>query len=624
MSGRTGKTGEEGRSDLQLMVDAINGSWDEPALGLGLRVGVISRLGLDDNAPRGAIAAEEDQGVFDWLCLRFHDLQRKGAGGHPDRRMSFCLVNDYDGDQDTPADGEAPYGQAESYTARNRSSRERDLDGRSTVPGTHRRVIDSEDGRFALALTCAGPPLLTPELQLPEEPEGDVDLAAATYPGVQFFAAASGADAQGVTRFEPAVSVGGLTISGQDAVDAARTVLAAGGTPGQAIGAASAIKRNVAVPAGTPGFETSERGSRSTTTSAPPPEAERNEEGDYTPGRPAGYVWGRDGRRVGLLGTLVTPEGVEGRYATGSQGTPIGPLPLRHDAHVSMGPQLTGRIRFEPRVATRVPRGKTPFRGELWAAPELANTNTQVGHETTQWVPVVGVDARIGPSRVIEREKILIRKKEKKKRPETGGGRPETGGGPPDRPETGDTPPPGNPPEIPPVTEGAGRVTPSGGTPAPGGAGGGGGPPTGGGGPATGGGGAGDPAGGGEPAGGGVACGAGEGDKGPRGGENPQTGPTTGGGATDEGGLPEVPAPTSQQRDYDNPQLAVPCPNTTAGVENKECGKTTAEQIGGMVEDENGRMIDGHGHAAVTTFVGDQVFYVFGGSQPLTGAEGQL
>ena len=103
-------------------------------------------------------------------------------------------------------------------------------------------------------------------------------------------------------------------------------------------------------------------------------------------------MWSR-ADRVGLLGTLVVPEGAAGHYFVGREGTKIGPRPWRHDAQVSMGPETVGRIVFVADDAASLSRGAGKrIKGEMWADSSRANKDTELGHETVQFRPVIAVD----------------------------------------------------------------------------------------------------------------------------------------------------------------------------------------------------------------------------------------
>lgn len=101
-----------------------------------------------------------DGAIVDPRCLRLHVLPQPMVGTDiPDKRLSFQIVNDSQGPQADPGPGEAPYGQPEAHTSGNRSTREADLYGRTALPGSMRRIVDSEDGRYALALTMNWVPI---------------------------------------------------------------------------------------------------------------------------------------------------------------------------------------------------------------------------------------------------------------------------------------------------------------------------------------------------------------------------------------------------------------------------------------------------------------------------------
>src|SRR5690606_28243241 len=128
------------------------------------------------------------------------------------------------------------------------------------------------------------------------------------------------------------------TFFGGAAVQAAKDALAAGGSLADAARWASAAARGLPRPPLLDAGATRERGAPGASTEARPPEPDRNPAGSVPLlNHPKGYVWS-DAGRVGLLGTLVAPEGAAGSYFAGREGTPIGPLPLRHDAQVTMGP----------------------------------------------------------------------------------------------------------------------------------------------------------------------------------------------------------------------------------------------------------------------------------------------
>lgn len=115
---------------------------------------------LDQTTQDGVpIAGRKGQAYPDPRSWRLHDLGTT-AGGQDDLRVSVQVVNDYEGEWASPSSsGEAPLGQPEWFTGRNRSTREADLAGRVALPGSHRKIVDSEDGRYALAGTLPFVPL---------------------------------------------------------------------------------------------------------------------------------------------------------------------------------------------------------------------------------------------------------------------------------------------------------------------------------------------------------------------------------------------------------------------------------------------------------------------------------
>ena len=420
--------------------------------------------------------------------------------------MAFQVVNDYEGPYEDARPGDAPFGQPELFTSLNRTTREADLQGRVALPSSHRRIIDSEDDRYALALTCRSVPLGTADA--PDVPVEDEVAPSGVSEGITFSEPGTQSGSHGsVTRTQPSVSIGGVTFFGGAAVAAAQEALAAGGSVADAARWASAAARGLPRPplqdAGTRTRDGADGGS----TRERPPAPDRNDGGGVPLlDHPAGYVWSL-AKKVGLLGTLVCPEGAHGHYFIGREGTPIGPLPLRHDAQVTMGPEIVGRMMFVQDDASQVPEGRgKPIKGELWQDRSRANIDTELGHETTQWRPVVRVDADLPPS----------------------------------KPPPHDPPPWVHPPPKEKEDEDDEDDEEGGGAP-PGGRG-----PTG--------------------SGGGPGGSGGEGD-GSTGIGVIHSGSTIVPRKPDPGGegdLPPVTAPGSQARDYEGP--GIPCPNATAGV----------------------------------------------------------
>lgn len=379
---------------LWVPVDATGD--DFYALGgrFGTQVGVLHKRHEQSEQP---YAAAEGTGFFDPRALRWHDLQRETERGVSDRRMAIQVVNDFDAPYEDARPGDAPFGQPELFTALNRTTREADTRGRVALPSSHRRIIDSEDDRFALALTCRSVPLAAASASHPDQ---QVDVVESLPDGMIVRQAGTTTGTHGsVTQTQPSVSIGGVTFFGQAAVDAAKDAIAQGGSVSDAARWASAAARNLPRP---PLLDAEagdgDVGSTRTRDSVPPPDT--NEEG-MVPllDHPAGYVWSLAGR-VGLLGTLVCPEGAHGHYFTGREGTRIGPLPLRHDAQITMGEACVGRMVFVQDDAAQIPEGSGKLiKGELWADSSRANQDTALGHETVQFRPVVRVDADLPPSK---------------------------------------------------------------------------------------------------------------------------------------------------------------------------------------------------------------------------------
>ena len=385
-------------TDLWVPVDATGEDFYALGSRFGTQVGVLHALHEESGQP---YATHEGAGFLDPWNVRWHRLQRRTLQGVDDNRLAFQVVNDYEAEYADARPGDAPFGQPELFTSLNRTTREADLQGRVALPSSHRRIIDSEDDRYALALTCRSVPLGTADA--PDVPVEDDMKPSGVPEGVTFREAGTISGSHGSsTTTQPSVSFGGVTFFGGAAVAAAPEALAAGGSVADAARWASAAARGLPRPplqdAGTRTRDGQDGGS--TRTRERPPEPDRNEGGGVPLlDHPAGYVWSL-AKKVGLLGTLVCPEGAHGHYFTGREGTPIGPLPLRHDAQVTMGPEIVGRMMFVQDDASQVPEGRgKPIKGELWQDRSRANIDTELGHETTQWRPVLRVDADLPPSK---------------------------------------------------------------------------------------------------------------------------------------------------------------------------------------------------------------------------------
>ena len=385
---------EDARPNLLPLVDASGGDFYTQGDGYATPVGVNAQ---EDQG--FVFAGAEDVGVMDPRALRFHDLQQETPNGAADRRLAPQIVTDYSAPYEDVKDGQAPYGQPEYITAANRSTREADTTGRVAVTTSHRIVVDSEDERYALALTMREVPLAPAGVEHEVPPPKDSGAGGGLPPGVTIIqpGAPKGVDgASGsVITAQGGVSINGVFFSGGAAAQAAKEAAAAGGTAADCAAWARAATFG--------GSRPPIAGGNKTKSEPPPakPEPDRNAAGSITPeNHPAGYVWDRGQSRIGLLGTLVDPGSAGGSYFPGKDGTPIGPLPLRHDAQVTMGPELVGRVLFVSEDAANVQRGDgTAFKGEMWFDSQRANIDTELGLETGQWRPVIHVSADIPASK---------------------------------------------------------------------------------------------------------------------------------------------------------------------------------------------------------------------------------
>jgi hypothetical protein len=575
------------RLDAFIPVDASGGDWDEPGTDAG-RAAVLGEVDPDTGKPRPR--PDADEGIMDPLCWQFHDLNKQLPTGRADRRLSIRMVNDFEAPQEPNAPSDAPHAQPEGWTSRNRSTRVRDAAGRVALPSSSQRIVDAEDGRHALALTCPGPDLGGAEPEIVAQ-AGD-QVAGNPWPeGVRVFDAGSGGSgsAGGVTFRSAGISVGGATFFGGAAIDAAANARDAGGSIGDMARAASAAARGLQPPplldAPDPG-ETRER--------PQVPEPDRNPDGGGAWGptdQPGGYV--SDGEAHGALGSVFQPRAQGGFWFRGSEGTPIGPLPIRHDAQVADGDGNVGRVVFDPTdVAGIKPGTGRTFKGVMAWDSSRANIDTQLGHETGQWRPAINVDADIPFRGGIVPPGIEWKPPQPPPNPPPGGGPPGgpgappggggggggagpgggggAGGGPKPDPKPGEPqeadPKPGNTDYT--VGGGSGTYIPTEPVTGPGTSSGTGKdpcPPKGGAGSST--------------TAGTDCCGDGTSVPG-------STGPRTDGGETNT---------ASQERDFTQP--GVPCPNTTAGrqvTDGRRAGTVTAPG------EDGARVIDMFGFPAVT------------------------
>lgn len=369
-------------SDLLVLLDASTGKI-EPAT-FSHRVGVASGL-TREGAP---IVKDKDEAIFEPKTWRFHDLDQKLPNGLPDRRLAIQILNDFDADYENAREKDAPYGQHEAFTALNRSTREVDGAGNTALPSSHRKVVDSEDGRNAIALTIGQ--LGVDAAEAPPTLDPADDSGEGLPPGVEF-------GMRGTDQFVVIKGSGGnVTFFGQAAVRAARDAARRGGATIDVARAASHAARGLPPPPDSVWEGTSPQGGEGTRTR--PPEPETNPAGAVAPkNHPAGYV--TDGERIGLLETLVTVQHEKAKkYFDGARGTPIGRAAIRWDGHFFGGPGLSAPLRLVSNDASSVKRGSKLFKGELWIDRSLANQDTEVGFEDGKMVPVVAIDADLPPS----------------------------------------------------------------------------------------------------------------------------------------------------------------------------------------------------------------------------------
>lgn len=364
-------------------IDATGETWDSGGLRFATRVGVLTEIDDVDQAPR---IGKEGSGILDPLGMRWHVLEEPTAIDTTDRRMAWTTVNDYSGIYEDVKDGQAPFGQVEHFDAENRSTRERDLEGRTALPMSFRRIVDSEDGRFAIAQT-----LRELEISEGEGTDDDDPTSNGRLPeGVQIIDTRTGPATNQGPRVVIAGTGGAVVYFGSAAVEAAKRAAAQGGDITDINAAASAAARGLPPP-------------EPTRTRDPvdgvPPGADVNADGTGIEAGdiPAGYV--HNGERIGLTGSFWTPAGALGAWFAGKQGTPIGPLPMRHDAQVHMPPGKTGRILFDSRDAASVTEGDGELRkGWMFFDSSRANMDTELGFESGQWRPVIRVSSDLPPS----------------------------------------------------------------------------------------------------------------------------------------------------------------------------------------------------------------------------------
>jgi hypothetical protein len=374
--------------------DVTEGFYD---LGQGYAadVPILSALDEDFGDP------VQDKGGADLAALeprsyRLHDLQKVTPYGSDDRRLSVQVWDDYEAEYADADPRSAPFGQTEWITPKNRSTRVADNKGRVAVHSSHRRLIDSEDERYALALTMR-------EIGFGETPPGGTtqpdatdDVGGGLPPGVSPFEAGiqETEDGRRISRASAGISIGGVTIFGEAAKQAALDALARGGSVQDAQRWAIAAAQGTSFP---PLLDADPDGGEAR---AEPPPPDLNPGGSVGPlERPAGYVTNNE--RIGLLGTVFTLEGVAGSYFAGRDETAIGPMAIRDDAQFSAGPEQVGRLHMkadEDAAGIEFAAGRK-FKGWLGFDTSLANVDTEVGLETGQWPVIVPVTADVPPSK---------------------------------------------------------------------------------------------------------------------------------------------------------------------------------------------------------------------------------
>jgi hypothetical protein len=372
----------------------VSEGWNGLGQGYAAQLSVLSDVDPDFADPR----PNPDGSDLAFLAprsFRLHDLRRVTPDGSDDRRISAQAWTDYEAEYTDSDPGDAPFGQDEWITAKNRSMRYADGQGRTAIGPSHFRLIDSEDERYALALTMRE--LGTGDAPTgPPQPAPTDDAGGGLPPGVAPFEAGiqETDDGRRISRPSAGISIGGVTIFGQAAKDAALLALSKGGSIQDAQRWAIAASQGSTFPPLLDADPDPGQGR------AEPPPADLNAQGSVAAlDRPAGMVW--TGKRSGLLGTVLTADGVAGSYFAGRDGTPIGPLAIRDDAQFSAGPEQVGRLHMrsdEDAAGIEFSTGKR-FKGWINFDSSLANMDTEVGLETGQWPIVVPVDASVGPSK---------------------------------------------------------------------------------------------------------------------------------------------------------------------------------------------------------------------------------
>lgn len=343
---------------------------------------------LDTDPDTGLpVSTQAGQALPESRNWRLHRLPGTLPSGQLDQRLALSTINDGEGPYDLPGPDDAPGGQTEHYTARNRSTREVDLYGRSALPSSQRRLVDSEDGRYVLSLVLGDAPPVPAGPAAGSAPATPTALEGVAFSEAGVRGAASGGGV--VSASQPSVSIsdtgGALTFFGAAAVQAAREAIAAGGSKGDVAAWAAAAAQGKPRPA----LEATRTRSPAPAPAAPAPIAR-------TPSaRPGGYTLDDQGK-VGLLSTVFRPSLSSAVWHRGREGTRIGPEVIRADAQFGKGPDgaaLVGSLRFVSEDASAIPEGKgKKVQGYLAHDRSRANEDTGVGDETGRWVVVVALD----------------------------------------------------------------------------------------------------------------------------------------------------------------------------------------------------------------------------------------
>lgn len=361
--------GEHGGGPERLIVaDASGGQFAIPTF--AHRFAVVGKLD-EDGAP---VIRKEDEILLDWKQVRVHDLQQDAKPGVRDRRLQFQIVNNYEDSVEPPKDGMSPYAQAEYWTALNRSTREADGFGRVALPGSHRRIVGSEDGKYAIATTL---------VEWQESASVEVGNGADRPPpeGVAFKEPGIETGSGGsVARSSPSVSVNGVTVFGEAAVTAARDAVNAGASPAEILSAAQSGKY-------TPPTQTRD-----------PAEPEEPEAPPVPSTRPGGYV-ANEAKKTGLLGTFFTPALGEAIFA-GREGEEIGALVARADAQFAASKEKRGRLHLKTDDVASIPEDTKSQRVKGWLMfdSSVKEQDSKIPGDLGQWRPVVPVNAKIPPS----------------------------------------------------------------------------------------------------------------------------------------------------------------------------------------------------------------------------------